>query len=172
MVGPDHPNNIKKECVCAYVRDSLPVRNFSNSYLSEYLSLEVTISNKNGYVITLYRSPSQTFDEFQSFISNLEKILININSFNPHFVILLGEFNTKSKSWSVNDTTTEEGKILENLTSLYGNGMKQLISAPTHILQHSSSCIDLIFVNQPNFSYRFWYSPITTQELSSSSYIL
>ena len=22
--------------------------------------------------------------------------------------------------------------------------------APTHILQHSSSCIDLIFVNQPN----------------------
>ena len=132
----------------AYVRDPLPVCNFSNSYLSEYLSLEVTISNKNGYVITLYRSPSQTFDEFQSFISNLEKILFNINSFNPHFVILLGEFNTKSKSWSVNDTTTEEGKILENLTSLYG--MKQLISAPTHILQHSSSCIDLIFVNQPN----------------------
>ena len=57
-------------------------------------------------------------------------------------------FNSKSKSWSVNDTTTEEGTILEHLTSFYG--MKQLISAPTHILQHSSSCIDLIFVNQPN----------------------
>ena len=28
--------------------------------------------------------------------------------------------------------------------------MKQLISAPTHILQNSSSCIDLIFFNQPN----------------------
>ena len=28
--------------------------------------------------------------------------------------------------------------------------MKQLMSAPTHILQHSSSCIDLIFINQPN----------------------
>ena len=28
--------------------------------------------------------------------------------------------------------------------------MKQLISVPTHILQHSSSCINLIFVNQPN----------------------
>ena len=26
-----------------------------------------------------------------------------------------------------------------------------MISAPTHILQHSSSCIDFIFVNQPNF---------------------
>ena len=28
--------------------------------------------------------------------------------------------------------------------------MEQLISAPTQILQHSSCCIDLIFVNQPN----------------------
>ena len=61
---------------------------------------------------------------------------------------LLGDFNAKSKSWSVNDTTTEEGTILENLTSLFG--LNQLISDPTHILQHSSSCIDLIFVNQPN----------------------
>ena len=63
-------------------------------------------------------------------------------------MILLGDFKAESKSWSVNDITTEEGIILKNLTSLYG--MKQLISAPTHILQHSSSCIDLIFVNQPN----------------------
>ena len=108
----------------------------------------ITISNRKDYVITLYRPPSQTSDEFQSFTSNLEKFLININSFDPHFVILLGDFNAKSKSWSINDTTTEEGTILENVTSLFG--LNQLISDPTHILQHSSSCIDLIFVNQPN----------------------
>ena len=148
MVKADHPNNIKRGGVCAYVRESLPVRNFSNSYLSECLTLEVTISNKEGYVVTLYRSPSQTSDDFQSFISNLEKLLININSGDPHFVIFLDDFNPKSKSWSVNGTTTEEDTILENITSLYG--VKQLISAPTSILQHSSSCIDLIFVNQPN----------------------
>ena len=63
-------------------------------------------------------------------------------------MILLGDFNAKSKPWSVNDTTTEDSTILKTVTSLYG--MKQLISAPTHILQHSSSCTDLIFVNQPN----------------------
>ena len=63
-------------------------------------------------------------------------------------MILLGDFNAKSKSWSVNDTTTEEGTILENVPSLYGK--KQSISAPTHILQHSSSCIDLILVDEPN----------------------
>ena len=101
-----------------------------------------------GYVISLYRSPSQTSDEFQSFISNLEKLLININSFDRHLVILLGDFNAKSKSWSVNDTTTKESTLMENVTSLYG--MKQLISASTHILQDSSIYIDLIFVNQTN----------------------
>ena len=148
MVRANHPNNVKRGGVCAYVRESLPVRNFSNSYLSECLTLEVTISNKKDYVITLYRSPSQTSDDIQSFIRNLEKLLININSLDPHFVILLGDFSAKSNSWSVNDTTTEEGTILEILPTLHG--MKLLISAPTHILQHSSSCIDLIFANQPN----------------------
>ena len=41
-----------------------------------------------------------------------------------------------------------EGTILENVTFLYG--MKQLISGPKHILRYSSSCMGLIFVNQPN----------------------
>ena len=58
MVRTDQPNSIKRGVVCAYVRESLPVRNLSNSYLSECLTLEVTISNRKGYVITLYRSPS------------------------------------------------------------------------------------------------------------------
>ena len=132
--------------MCPFIRESLSVRNFSNSYLSECFTLEITISNKKGYIITLYRSPSQTSDEVDSFIINLENILINITSFDPHFVMLLGEFNSKSKSWwSLNDKTTEEGTILENVTSLYG--MKNLISAPTHILHYSSSCIEFIFVN-------------------------
>ena len=48
------PNNIKRGDVCAYFEVSLPVHNFNNSYLSECLTLEVTISNKKGYVITLY----------------------------------------------------------------------------------------------------------------------
>ena len=49
MVRADHPNNVKRGGVCAYARESVPVRNFSNSYLSECLTLEVTISNKKGY---------------------------------------------------------------------------------------------------------------------------
>ena len=61
---------------------------------------------------------------------------------------MIGYFNAKSCNWSINDTATPEGAQLDSITSLYG--MKQLISEPTHILQQSSSCIDLIFTNQPN----------------------
>ena len=53
-----------------------------------------------------------------------------------------------SKSWLANNTATEEDAILENLNSLYG--MLQLISSPTHILQHYSSSVDHISVNQSN----------------------
>ena len=61
---------------------------------------------------------------------------------------MIGDFNAKSCNWSINDTTTPEGAQLDSITSLYG--MKQLISEPTHILQQSSSCIDLIFTSQSN----------------------
>ena len=41
--------------------------------------------------------------------------------------------------------------------------MEQLISAPTQILQHSSCCIDLIFVNQPNFTINSGIHPSLQQ---------
>ena len=59
-----------------------------------------------------------------------------------------GDFNVKSRNWLTDNTTTLEGAQLDSIPSLYG--MKQLISEPTHILQQSSSCIDLTFTNQPN----------------------
>ena len=46
----------------------------------------------------------------------------------------------------------EMGKILSLLLLFIelSYGFKQLISEPTHLLPRSSSCIDLIFTNQPN----------------------
>ena len=42
----DHPNNVKRGGVSAYIRDSLPVRCLSNAYLQECLILEISINNK------------------------------------------------------------------------------------------------------------------------------
>ena len=148
LVRADHPNNIKRGDVCAYVRESLPIWVVTNHHLSEYLILEVNLKNKKGYLVSFYRSPNQNPDEFELFLTNLENLLADINNRNPHFMLLLGDFNAKSKTWFINDQSSREGTQLESLTSLYG--MKQLIAEPTHVLENSSSCIDLIFTNQPN----------------------
>ena len=41
-----------------------------------------------------------------------------------------------------------EGTKIDAVTSSYG--LQQLISQPTHLLANSSSCIDLIFTDQPS----------------------
>ena len=99
----------------------------------------ISINNKKGYVLSLYRSPSQAPDEHDSFINNFEKLIINIYSRKADFVLLIGGFNAKSYNWSINNTKTSEGAQLGSISSLYG--MKQLISEQTHILQRFSSCI-------------------------------
>ena len=48
-----------------------------------------------------------------------------------------------------NDHVTRESIEIETLASFYE--LSQLNSGPAHILQNSSSCIGLIFTNQPNF---------------------
>ena len=107
----------------------------------------------------MYRSPSQTSDDFNSFTTNLEKLVVNISSTNPHFILMIGDFNAKSSNWSSNNTTTAEGALLDYLTSLYG--MKQVITEPTH----SSGCMDLIFSNQHNL----WSASNTTLKMSPSN---
>ena len=148
LVRAGHPNNTKRNGVCAYFRGSLPVRVVPNHHLSECLTLEVNLKNKKGYLVSFYRSANQNLDEFKLFLTNLENLLADIISFNPHFMLVLGDFNAKSKTWFINYQSSSEGTQLEFLTSLYE--MKQLIAEPTHVLENSSSCIDLIFTNQPN----------------------
>ena len=96
----------------------------------------------------IYRSPGQSSEEFDKFLSNFEFLLGYIANRNPFLRIIIGDFNARSNSWCSSDKTTYEGKKLESLTSQCG--FKQVISDPTHILESSSSYIDLIFTSQPN----------------------
>ena len=93
-------------------------------------------------------SPSQNIIEFKNYLSNSEKLLNYTTSSNGLFTIILGDFNARSSVWWTKDKTTTEGTQLESLTSVHG--FHQLISQPTHLLPQSSSCIDLIFTDQPN----------------------
>ena len=79
---------------------------------------------------------------------NFEQLISGIITKNPLFVLITGDFNIRSSNWRKNDLFTSGGTQVYSLTTSYG--LSQIISDPTHILPNSSSCIDLIFTNQPN----------------------
>ena len=82
---------------------------------------------------------------------------------------IIGDFNAKSCNWYSHDKTNFEGSTIESITSQFG--LHQLINEPTHLLQNSSSFIDLIFTSQPNIVVESGFSPIPSSKLSSSNYI-
>ena len=81
-------------------------------------------------------------------MSNFDQLLNHIKQFRASFTIILGDFNARFKSWWPEDVTSHEGTHIESLTTMHG--LQQLILDPTHLLANSSSCIDLLFTDQPN----------------------
>ena len=144
----DHPSNNKRGGVCAYCKNFLPLRVLDIQYLHECINFELKIGDKLCYFVAFYRSPSQTQDEFEKFSDNLKLNLGTLSQKNPFLVVAIGDFNAKSKSWYISDSTTSQGNVLENITSQFG--LQQTIKEPTHILDHSSSCIDLVFTAKFN----------------------
>ena len=83
LVRADHPNNIKRDGVCLYYKEPLPVRVINLPYFKEALALEMTDNNKKIIVSVIYRSPSQNNSKFDSFLSNLEQLLKDISKCKP-----------------------------------------------------------------------------------------
>ena len=106
------------------------------------------IGDKTCNFVVLYRSPSQSQDIFESFCENFERTLDNLAQNNPFLLVAIGDVNAKSTNWCANDQTSFEGNKIEHITSQFG--LRQIINEPTHILDSSSSCIDLNFTSQPN----------------------
>ena len=144
----DNPSDSKKGGVGIYYKEFLAVRPVEVKNLNECVIFEVSIKKKRGYVVSLYRSPSQTQDEFDIFLVSFEQLIGDIIAKNPLFVLITGDFNIRSTNWWKNDLSASEGTQVDSLTTSYG--LSQIISDPTHILPNSSSCIGLIFTNQPN----------------------
>ena len=99
------------------------------------------------WFLTLYRSPSQNRDEFETLSDNLELDFDHMADKNPYLMVAVGDFNAQSNSWYRNDSTDTEGSKIDLLTSTFG--FHQIINEAT-FLNKFSSCIDLIFTSQPN----------------------
>ena len=74
----------------------------------------------------------------------------NIKESKPFLFVIAVDFTTRLSYWWSEDINTSEGLKLLSLTS--ANGVSQLINEPTHLQTSNSSCIDLIFTDQPKLS--------------------
>ena len=147
LIRADNPHNCKTGRVSIYFKEQFAVRPVSPLNLNGCLVLEINSQNKNGFVISLYWSPNQSKDEFDQFPLNLEQLMSDRMSQNPHFILVTGDLNVRSSFWK-NDLKTSESDQIDVITLSYG--LSQLICEPTHILPNSPS-FDLIFINQNNF---------------------
>ena len=150
LIQAGHPDDVKRGGFCLYFKETLTLKVIDNSFITQCIVCEIRLQNQKGYVVVIYRSPSQSSTEFEEFSSNFDKLLNHIKHSRPSFTIILGNFNAKSKSWWSGDVTSHEGTQIESLTTMHS--LQQLISDPTHLLPNSSSCIDLIFTDQPNLA--------------------
>ena len=104
--------------------------------MEECIKIEISFAGKVCNFISLYRSPSQSHDIFETFADNLGQNLDTIADKNLYLIVILGDFNAKSSNWYKHDKTIYEGSKMEALTSQFG--LKQLIQELTHILSNLS----------------------------------
>ena len=120
LIHADHPKIIKQGGVCIYYRETLPVKIIQLSYVPECLVCEINYNKKKIFIVTLYRSPSQSTDEFDEFLRGFEDVIDYINQCNPYFTLITGDFNARCNRWWENDSNNTEGVSIDNLTSSYG----------------------------------------------------
>ena len=110
----------------------------SYGWMKRCLVTEITVKNEKFSLTCLHRSLIQNREQFQSFCDSLDILMNNINSFNPAFSIIIGDFKGKRSKWCSFESENI-GKELDIITSTAG--YTQIIEKPTHFTNHSSSCI-------------------------------
>ena len=131
-----------------HFKESLPIKVFNVTNLHDCLVCELFLNGRRSDLESLYRSPSQSSHEYDHFIKTFEQVIVHLNSFIPHLLLIVGDFNACSSRWWSGNVDNIGCTQLESMTSFHG--LNQIINEPTCILPSSSSCIDLIFTNQPN----------------------
>ena len=116
--------------------------------------MEITIDSKLNNLICLQGSRSQNMEEFETFVKNIGLNLEFIFNKNPYLTVFIKDFNAKSQNWYKGNKVTAKGHKLVIMTSHYG--LTHIFNEPTHILQNSSSCKDLVFTSQPNTVLESW----------------
>ena len=72
LLRADHPSNTKRGGICIYCKETLVPKVKSTPYFNESLLCKVTVGSRKCIIGSVYRSPSQNSDEFESCLLNFD----------------------------------------------------------------------------------------------------
>ena len=93
LLRAEHPDNLKKGDVCLYFKENLSLGQIETPYFSQCIHCELTIQNKVGYIVVIYRSLSQSVTEFDDLLVNFEKLLNHVRQLKSTFLVIPGDVN-------------------------------------------------------------------------------
>ena len=134
IFNADHPSGNQCGCVCIYYKESCPIKMLTMNYLQECICFDLIIGSKLCTIVSLYRLPHQSADEFENFLNKLNLTFESMTQMNLFLTVVIGNFNATPSKWWADDKTTKEGLKMENL--LYQFSVSQVINEPTHISQN------------------------------------
>ena len=70
-----------------------------------------------------------------------------------NFLSILNDFNARCTNWWKDDITNSAGREIASLTS--SAGYTKIIDKPTHVINNSMLCIDLIFCTNQNVILKY-----------------
>ena len=149
LIRSDHPSDSKRGGVGIYYKEKISlIKRDDLRTLDNCLVTEIRSQNEKCFLTCIYRSPSQSPDEFENFCLKFDLLFNKVNDEFPLCSIITSDFNARCWRWWKNDITNVKGEEIDILTS--SAGYSQIIDKPTHILNNSKSCIDLIFCTNKN----------------------
>ena len=109
---------------------------------------EIHSQGEKCFLNCIYHSTSQSHNEFDDFCSKVDLLLSNINHEFPLCSFVTGDFNARCSRWWQNDITDSAGQEIDSPT--LSVQYKHIIDKPTHFINNSMLCIDLLVCTNQN----------------------
>ena len=102
----DHASKLRRGGVGLYFKDHLPFAIRPNlTALDGCLVCEIQNGSKRLFITILYRSPSQSIEQFSLFKQRWEETIIYINDYSPPITMYIKDFNARNAEWWNGDST-------------------------------------------------------------------
>ena len=94
LLRADHLSNKKRGDVCIYCKELFPIiKRDDLCTFKDCLVTKIIMGKKKLFFSCLYRSASQTKEEFEEFCTGLNLLLSNVNDLNIPLSVITGDFN-------------------------------------------------------------------------------